>query len=394
MNPVSDLPLPLAGHERAIVRSLLLDGPQTRTELARDLDLSAGSLTRLTRPLLETKLITEQAATQSPTGVGRPSVPLAFEHDSCRVIGIKLTESHSHAALTTADARVERTITLPLVNSSSASVMATMTTQVAQLLQWSQHPVLGVGVTLGGHVSRYQTVTRADYLGWDNLDLATELGERVGLPVTVENDIIAQTELSAWFGEGRGCDRFALFTLGAGIGFGLVAHGRSVSNTEAGFSLLTHHRLLSEELLDRAPNTRYVRGACGHLACAATLFTSREISRRGSAALGRQVTAEQVLGLARAADPAARLLVDVSAFALGQFLASVANMTLPERIILGGEMCEIADIARGALDEGMRSCRDPRTTNPPVYLQDPDISSWSRGAAVLAVQNLLIGRAS
>ena len=43
---------PLTGTAHAIALEVLLDGPLPRSELARRLDLSAGSLTRLSKPLL------------------------------------------------------------------------------------------------------------------------------------------------------------------------------------------------------------------------------------------------------------------------------------------------------------------------------------------------------
>lgn len=49
-NDANEPLLPLSGHQRAIVATLLLNGPSSRTDLVHNLNLSAGSLTRLTRP--------------------------------------------------------------------------------------------------------------------------------------------------------------------------------------------------------------------------------------------------------------------------------------------------------------------------------------------------------
>jgi DNA-binding MarR family transcriptional regulator len=44
--------LPLSAGERSVAIEVLVHGPLSRTELARRLGLSAGSLTRLTKPLI------------------------------------------------------------------------------------------------------------------------------------------------------------------------------------------------------------------------------------------------------------------------------------------------------------------------------------------------------
>ena len=76
---------------------VLVHGPLSRTELARRLDLSAGSLTRLTKPLIESGLLVEVArAGTGPAEVrqGRPSQPLDIVAESRSFVGFKITERH------------------------------------------------------------------------------------------------------------------------------------------------------------------------------------------------------------------------------------------------------------------------------------------------------------
>jgi predicted NBD/HSP70 family sugar kinase len=60
-----------------------------------------------------------------------------------------------------------------------------------------------------------RVVTRAPFLGWRDVDLGAALHEALGLPIVVENDIVALVEAEHWFGEGRGIDDFAVVTIGA-----------------------------------------------------------------------------------------------------------------------------------------------------------------------------------
>ena len=64
---------PLSDAARAIMLTVLMRGPLPRSELARRIGLSAGSLTRLTGPLLDSGLLME-AGTSRGTRTGRPTL--------------------------------------------------------------------------------------------------------------------------------------------------------------------------------------------------------------------------------------------------------------------------------------------------------------------------------
>ncbi|MFD2841555.1 ROK family protein [Populibacterium corticicola] len=398
---ISEHPMPLTGHARAIVKSLLLNGPQSRSDLAATLELSPGSLTRLSRPLIDTGYIIEHPTLDQPTGIGRPSVPLNFNHDRFRFIGVKLTKTHAYAALTLADSRIEHLITRTLDIPTVDNAVATITELVEELTAKSPVPIHALGVALGAHVANYRTITHADHLGWDEVPLSELLEQSTGLPTYVENDIVAHTESTHWFGEGRETDDFALFTLGAGIGYGLVTHGQAVTSPEAGYSLLSHFPLRTEGLSSRmehlatltgVPNTKLLRVECGHEACATAMLTLGALEQRASKLLGRTVTFSQLIGLAQAGDPVASAIADASGYALGTLLAAITNLTMPTRIVLGGEAVLLAEVAATSMHDGLHDNRDPRSTDPELRLQNPDLALWTQGAAVVAVHTSLVGR--
>lgn len=399
MTTVTTASSPLEGHARSIVRALLLGGPRSRTDLAAQLSLSAGSLTRLSKPLIESGIINEQPTTEHPAAIGRPSVPLAFNHTKYRFIGIKLTKTHAYAARTLADARIEELLTRELDSTSVDHCLAVITELTAELTNNCAVTPYALGITLGGHVTNYSHVTHADHLEWNDIPLADLAQQATGLPTVVANDIEAHTEATHWFGEGVGTNTFALFTLGAGIGYGLITHGQVVTNSEAGYSLLSHFPLESKQLHTYeqalgAPQTgqRVFDSECGHYACATSLLTLAELERRATRVLNRPVTFDQLIQLAAAGDPTAKQIVDASGYALGTMFAAIANLTLPQRIVVGGEACELARTANAAVQQGLHDHRDTRTTDPEIRLQDPDLALWTRGAAVVAMHNTLVGR--
>ena len=61
--------------------------------------------------------------------------------------------------------------------------------------------------------------------GLDGRRFAPELEDRLGLPVTVENDINLAALGERWQGVARGVDDFVFLSVGTGLGAGLVLHG-------------------------------------------------------------------------------------------------------------------------------------------------------------------------
>ena len=383
---------PLSGPTRQIALEVLLDGPLSRSDLSQRIGLSPGSLTRLTKPLLDSGLLVEAEPDTAPAAgaaprLGRPAPPRDVAPTSHHVIGIKLTGDHAYAALTDLRADILAADDAPLPSPAPDDAVETVALLVDRLVEQLQQVrpgarVTGLGISLGGHVEDRSTVTLADYLGWRDLPLAALLTERTGLRTVVENDIVAVTEATHWCGEGHGCDRFALFTIGAGIGYGLVVHGQAVTSPEAGLSLLSHFPLDAHGPV----------GPCGHTGCATALLTIDALVAQATERLGRPVTYDQVLDLAAAGDPEAGAVVDRAGRALGRMLAAIANLTLPQRIVLGGEGVRLAEVAADAVAAGLHADRNPRTSDPELALQSPELARWARGAAVVAIQSLVLGR--
>jgi glucokinase len=64
--------------------------------------------------------------------------------------------------------------------------------------------------------------------GWDQLPIRQRLAEMLGKPTILQNDANAAAFGEYWAGAGRGTRSLVLFTLGTGIGCGIVEDGRIV----------------------------------------------------------------------------------------------------------------------------------------------------------------------
>ena len=370
---------PLHGVSRRIALDVLIHGPLTRVELARRHDLSPGSVTRLTKPLLDTGLLVETGAQPPPGGLGRPQRPLDVVADTQHFVGIKLTGDTAYAVLTTLRADVVAAVDAPLASSAPDAVVEVLTGLVAELALG--RPVTAIGVSLGGHAADHRTVTAAPYLHWTGVPFGPLLTEATGTPTVLENDVTALTEAESWFGAGVGLDQFAVVTIGAGVGFGLVVQGRQVTSRDFGLGLVGHVPLDCGGSIC----------ALGHRGCATSALTMGGIVAALAAVHGRELTYDEVLDLALADDPAARRVVTDAGRALGRMLALVANFTMPQSVVLAGEGVRLYDVAGDVVEAAVRADRDPNAADVHVEVRSGDFTEWARGAAVVAIQTYVLG---
>lgn len=371
---------PDTGASRLVALEVLINGPISRSDIARKLDLSPGSLTRLSAPLIESGLLVE-VEERADGRAGRPTRPLDIVPNSQHFLGMKLTGDAVLAVVTDLRANILHSQSLPLHSQEPADV-ASVIVQLARQLRELVPSVTAMGVGIGGLVADHSVVLSAPFLGWNDIDLGRMLERLTGLPVVIDNDVVAFTESEHWFGAGRGADRFAVITLGVGIGYGLVIHDEIVIDADSGLGLVGHWPLDPFGPLCPA----------GHRGCARSTLTISAISQEVSSALGRTVDYDEALTLAGLGDPLARRVVDDAGRGLGRLLAAVANLTSSERIILGGEGVRLVDVATVAVHEGISIDRDPRAKPLNIVTTQGDDSEWCRGAAVIAIQRYVLGK--
>lgn len=367
----------MSSTSRRVALEVLLHGPLARVELARRLNLSTPSLTRITKPLLDEGLLHE-APELLPRGGGRPQQPLDVDAGRQRFVGIKLTAFRAYGVLTDLRADVVTSGFRDIATTEPRAVADVLTELVTELSAGDRPAAVGVG--LGGMVREFALVQRAPFLQWRDVDLGRLLAERMKVPVAITNDLDALMEAERWFGDGRDVHNFAALTIGAGVGGGLVVHDRLVTGPDSGIGLLGHF-----PLDPTGP-------ACpvGHRGCADAMLSTKAIHAQAAMALGRTVTYDQVLDLAASGDPLADHIVGRSAHAFGILIAAVANIAQPERILLTGEGVRLARVGEERLRAGIAEARQPEASPLDIRILAEDPTLWARGAAAVAIQRTVL----
>lgn len=366
------MPPGLPASARAVAVDLLVHGAQSRAQLAKKTGLSPATLTRLVRPLLAAGVLVEADAVRTP-GRGRSSLPLDVVANAYRFIGVKLTTESIHAVVTDLRAQVLDSETVAEPSLDVPDVVAAVAGLAGRLAARSGRSIDALGITVGGQVDKGETVADSSFLHWHDVPLRRLLADHLDFPVHLANDVVGLARAQQWFGHGRAYSDFALLTVGAGVGYGLIINDALVP---------TLVRPIAHLPID--PHGPLC--AWGHRGCLTAYVTSQSMTAAVAQVSGRAVTYDEVLQLAEDGDPLAARVVDEAARALGRAVAAITSLTGVERIILSGESVRLAEIGRRSLHAARVEYGAPRSGDLDPVVRPMDFFEWARGAAVIAIQ--------
>ncbi len=215
----------------------------------------------------------------------------------------------------------------------------------------------------------------ANLPGWGSVPVASLLRGDDAIPVGLENDANMAALGEQWRGVARGWRTFVFIAMGTGIGAGVVVDGK----------LLRGRRFFGGEIAYMATDVEHVRGPFDPDACLEGIVGGRAIGPRASAALGRQVTTEQVFDLARSGDQKAMAVIREVQENLAVALSAVVALLDPDGIVIGGGISSQGEFLVGPVRE-MLHRQVP--TNVPVELsalgEDAQLAGAIRVALDLA----------
>jgi predicted NBD/HSP70 family sugar kinase len=373
---------PSASH---IFTTVLSHGPLTRSEIAGRTRLSAAAVTKAVRPLIEAGYLLEDVDEDArQSSLGRPANPVRVDGGRALFIGVKMTGDELIGVLTDLCCRIRVARHVRLTSRDPQAVLTSTTALVQELLTEADGfgvRVQGLGIAVSGDVDRADGVVRySPFLEWRDVPLAELAAQTTGLPVTVDNDVRALTVAEQWFGAGVGLSDFAVVTVGAGIGCGLVVHGQVVSGAHG----------VSGEIGHVAIDPSGPLCHCGNRGCVEAIASDSAIVARVREVTGVQVAdATQALDLAHDGDPGAREVYARAGEAIGRGIATVANLLGPERVIISGEGLAAYDLFAEQIRDTFAAAAFGSAARCDVQTRPLPFEEWARGAAATAIQSFI-----
>jgi glucokinase len=239
-----------------------------------------------------------------------------------RVIGVDVGGTKILGGLVDRGGTILRTHEVPTPTDSADDILATL---VGLLVELGVSDVGAVGLGVPGRLDRVSgVILGATNLPLDGVDLRSQVEQRVGVPVGIENDANAAA-LAEWrHGAGRGAQNLVMLTLGTGVGGGVVIDGRLYR----GWAEIGHVVVVA----GGAP----CQGSChghGHLE---SLVSGEAASRVAEALWGEGADAHALVLRARDGDADALAALDAIGALLGAGIGSLVNIFDPDVVVVGG----------------------------------------------------------
>ena len=202
----------------------------------------------------------------------------------------------------------------------------------------------GIGIGVPGFIDMATgMVMRSPNLAdWTNFPVREVIEKQLGTPVILENDANVAAMGEKWLGAGRGVEHMCMYTLGTGVGGGLVVHGRLWHGMTGMAGELGHFNIFP----DGHPCGCGSRGCLEQYASATAIVRmAREAieKKEASAELVRlmpdpvQFTSRSIYNLAVQGDASAKRIFEMVGFALGIGIGGMVNaLNLPMYVIGGG----------------------------------------------------------
>lgn len=222
---------------------------------------------------------------------------------------------------------------------------------------------IAVGVAAAGFIDRDRAVVRfAPNIDWREYPLAAELHHRLGIPATIDNDANAAAWAEFRFGAGQDVDDMVMFTIGTGVGGGVVHAGQLI---RGGFGMageLGHVRMVRD---GRACG-------CGLHGCLEMYASGRALFRagldlvkndpqRGAGLLERAggtadgFRGEMIMEAALDGDQAAVALFHEIGSWLGEGIADICSVLDPSTVVVGGGVAEAGELLLAPARESYRN---------------------------------------
>ncbi len=214
----------------------------------------------------------------------------------------------------------------------------------------SRERVTAVGIGSPGPLSIQEgkLYELANLPGFTDFRLRAELSGRLGVPALLENDANAACWGEFWKGAGKTVRDMVMFTLGTGIGGGIVMNGELVHGGEYNGAELGHMIIT---MGGRQCN-------CGQKGCLEAYASATHTVARAVEGLeaGRQsslaevltensgITSKDIFDAAAAGDVFALEVVDGTALALAVASLNMRHITEPVMVVLGGGMVNAGTI--------------------------------------------------
>ena len=326
-----------AQHHAVLLRLLWAHREVSRAELARLTGLSRSTVSTIVADILATGLVRETRAGSSSGG--RRPIMLGFDDNARVILGLDIGASHVGGVLTNLRGQILARRETEITSRAMPGPALDKVTELALELIGNRNDILlGIGVALPAPLHpTTRRVLRSILPQWSDIDVGTELSQRLNTVVRLNNDANLGALAELWWGAGKDGGDLVFVKVATGIGAGLIIGGRIMEGVNGIAGELGH---LSID--PNGPPCICGVNGCLNVIVGTQALLARAEARRphfGDSTLPTgQMTLDDLIEGTRNEDPLSLEIIRFAGERLGQGLATLLNVLDPATIVLGGDL--------------------------------------------------------
>ena len=330
---------PLLKHlnERTVLEAIRAGAPISRAEISRRADISKPTVSLALQALLEAGLVREAA--RGPSGPSYGAVFFEPIPEAAYVLGLDLGTRFLRGAVCdlAGEVRARQDVELRGADADGAlhaiaALRESLVAAAALPVERIDGIVLGVPGVIDADGTSTLHLTTPNIPGLEGRAFGRELGEQLGIDISLENDVNLAAVGERWAGVARGVDDFAFLSIGTGMGMGLVLGGELHRGNHGAAGEVDWALAGMAEDVD--PSADGVAALAARLAPAGAAGTS----------LTPPYDARAVFMAARGGDTLARTVVEEVARRIAAHIAPIAAVADPALVVLGGGLGTNGDL--------------------------------------------------
>ena len=251
----------------------------------------------------------------------------------------------------------------------------------------SREEVEGVGVGVPGPVKNDGIVVVGVNINWTKeKPVKEELEALIKIPVSVGNDANVAALGELWLGAAKGSKDAIMFTLGTGVGGGVIVNGKVIAGTHGAGGEIGH----SVSVLDGGTPCNCGKKGCLETVASATGIVRETLKYLNSSEEGsslrdlEKLEAKDVFDEAKKGDVVALKMVDQLGFYLGIACANLTVAVDPEKIIIGGGVSKAGNILINAIKKNYQNYAFSAVSETEFAIAELGNDAGIIGAAYLA----------
>lgn len=335
--------------QKRILTYLMHNHSSTIPDLAKDIDLSIPTVTKFVMELVEEGYIINYG--KQETSEGRPPNLYGLNPDSAYMVGVDIKSFCLNIGLMnfTGDmVDIQMGTECHLDNTlESLDVLIHHISTFIEKHQNVREKILQVGVNISGRVNPEEGYSFSMF-NFEERPLAEILTEKIGIPVSIDNDTRAMAYGELLKGVVKGEKDVVFINLSWGLGSAFIIDGK-IYTGRSGFSgEFGHFNVFDNEIICRCGKkgcleTEVSGSALHRILCERVKNGQTSILSKRILTGDSTLTLEEIVEATNKEDILCIELVEEIGRKLGRYLAGLINLFNPELVVIGGTLALTED---------------------------------------------------